>query len=47
MVTSPKPYDVVFSLGAACSCSQSLRAAELQFCGWDDDCPRFMVKYGC
>lgn len=39
MATSPKTYDVVFSLGAACSCSQSLRAAELQFasfCGWDD-----------
>ncbi len=33
-----KEYDLIFSLGAACSCSQSLRAANLQFasfpCDW-------------
>ena len=33
-----REYDFIFSLGAACSCSQSLRAANLQFasfpCDW-------------
>ena len=37
MTTQPESYDVVFSLGAACSCSQSLRAAELQFASFPFD----------
>lgn len=38
VVEEMKAYDFVFSLGAACSCSQSLRLANLQFasfpCDW-------------
>lgn len=39
-----KRYDLVFSLGAACGCSQSLREARLQFASYPFDwvcCPGF------
>ena len=32
-----RPYDLVFSLGAACSCSQALRLAGLQFASYPFD----------